>query len=78
MSRNARVGLFLFSVYLLCYGGFVGVNAFRPQVMDKTPLEGLNVAVLYGFGLIFLAFVLALLYGLICNSQGDRRPEERS
>ena len=32
---NARLGLVLFTVYLLAYGAYVLVNAFRPAVMDE-------------------------------------------
>lgn len=73
MSRNAQIGLLLFFVYLAFYGGFVGLNAFSPQTMEETPLPGINLAVLYGFALIVAALVLALLYGLLCTSAGDRR-----
>jgi uncharacterized membrane protein (DUF485 family) len=66
-SRNARIGLVLFTVYLLFYGGFVGLNAFSPSTMEALPLAGVNLAILYGFGLILAAFVLALLYGLLCR-----------
>ena len=63
LSRANRVGLVLFAVYLALYGGFVALNAFAPAAMEWTPLAGVNLAVLYGFGLIFAAFALALLYG---------------
>lgn len=68
-NRNARIGLVLFVVYLLIYGGFVGLNAFSPETMDETPVAGVNLAILYGFGLIAAAFVLALLYGLLCRKE---------
>lgn len=73
-SRNARIGLTLFAVYLLFYGGFVGLNAFSPGTMEATPVAGVNLAILYGFALIVVAFVLALLYGLLCRdrSAGSR------
>ena len=48
-SRNARLGLILFAVYLLLYGGFVGINAFAPDAMEATPIAGVNLAILYGF-----------------------------
>ena len=70
-SRNSRIGLTLFAVYLLLYGGFVLINTFSPATMEATPVQGINVAVLYGFGLILAAFVLALLYGLLCRSSED-------
>ncbi len=67
-SRNARLGLVLFVVYLLFYGGFVGLNAFAPEVMEWTPAAGINLAILYGMALILAAFLLALVYGWLCRS----------
>jgi len=67
-TRNARMGLALFAIYLVLYGGFVLVNAFSPESMEATPVAGINVAILCGFGLIIAAFVMALLYGVLCDS----------
>jgi len=72
-SRNSRLGMTLFTVYLLLYGGFVLLNTFSPTTMEATPIEGINVAILYGFGLIISAFVLALLYGLLCGPSEDEQ-----
>ena len=69
-ARNSRYGLALFSVYLLLYGGFVLLNAFAPEQMERTPISGVNLAILYGFGLIAAAFVLALIYGWLCRARG--------
>jgi len=69
-ARNARYGLALFSVYLAAYATFVLLNAFWPQVMDLTPAAGLNVAVIYGLGLIVAAFALALVYAWLCREPG--------
>jgi uncharacterized membrane protein (DUF485 family) len=71
VSRNARLGLVLFAVYLLLYGGFMLLTAFAPDAMGSTPLPGVTLAILYGFGLILAAFVLALLYGALCRSPRD-------
>lgn len=65
MSRNARLGLVLFAIYLALYGGFVFLNAFNPKAMEWTPLGGINLAILYGFALIIAALVMALLYGVL-------------
>uniref|UniRef100_A0A7C2JYI2 DUF485 domain-containing protein n=1 Tax=Schlesneria paludicola TaxID=360056 RepID=A0A7C2JYI2_9PLAN len=65
--RNARNGLWLFAVYLAIYGGFVGLNAFRPEVMTRD-LAGINLAVWYGLGLIVSALVLALVYMALCRA----------
>jgi uncharacterized membrane protein (DUF485 family) len=69
-SHNARLGLVLFLVYLLFYGGFVGMATFAPNVMAKPALAGVNLAVVYGFGLIVAALVLALVYMLLCRAEG--------
>jgi uncharacterized membrane protein (DUF485 family) len=67
-TRNSRIGLALFVVYLVFYGGFVLIAAFAPQMLDATPLAGVNLAIWYGFGLIVAAILLALLYGWACVS----------
>ena len=66
--RNSRHGLRLFAIYFVFYAGFVAVNAFRPDWTEATPFAGLNVAVLYGFALIFGALLLAFIYGWLCQS----------
>jgi len=70
-SRNARIGIVLFLVYLALYGGFVFLNAFATDVMESTPVAGVNLAILYGFGLIIMALILALIYGWLCTPLGD-------
>lgn len=70
-GRNAKIGYVLFGIYLLLYGGFVLLNAFAPDAMEQT-VGGINLAILYGFGLILAAIVLALLYGVLCKETNDR------
>lgn len=65
---NARLGMVLFLFYLVFYGAFVVINAAWPEWMDVTAWLGLNLAVVYGLGLIVGAFVLALVYALLCKS----------
>lgn len=67
-ARNSRMGLVLFFIYAAIYAAFVIVAAFRPQVMKQTPLWGVNLAILWGFGLIVGAFLLAILYGWLCRA----------
>jgi len=69
MKHNAKLGLWLFLTYLAFYTGFVGLNAFAPERMEATPIAGLNVAVLYGFGLILAAFVLSAIYGFASRDE---------
>ena len=75
-ARNARIGFMLFGVYLLLYGGFVLLNAFAPETMEAMPIEGVNLAIIYGFGLIVAALVLALIYGFVCKS-GDEPGDDK-
>jgi len=67
-ARNARYGLVLFFIYLILYGGFMGLSAFEPQLMSKTPFGGVNLAIIYGFGLIVAALVLAVIYMVLCRT----------
>ncbi len=69
-SRNAQIGLVLFLIYLVLYGGFVLLNAFAPSTMEWRPIAGINLAILYGTGLILVAFVEAILYGWLCRASG--------
>lgn len=61
--HNLRLATVLFLFYLALYAAFVLINAFVPQWMEWRPLGGLNLALLWGFGLIVVAIVLALIYG---------------
>lgn len=71
--HNARLGLQLFFVYLVLYVGFVLLNAFSPDTMEWRPWGGVNLALLYGFGLIVAALGLAFVYGLLARVS---QPEE--
>ena len=68
---NARVGIVLFLFYLLIYASFVALSAFAPATMAKPVIGGVNLAVVYGFVLIALALVLAIVYMLMCKRGGD-------
>lgn len=70
-KRNARIGLVLFGIYVLLYGGFVLLNAFVPETMEVTPLAGVNLAILFGFGLIGVAIVMSVVYGLLCHTPDE-------
>ncbi len=67
ITRNARYGLILFFIYLALYAGFLLLNAFAPDSMGEPAVLGLNLAVVYGLGLIFAAFALALVYAWLCR-----------
>lgn len=66
---KARLGLLLFTIYALLYGGFVAINLTVPGLMELTVFWGINLAVVYGFGLIVAALALALVYDALCRSR---------
>ncbi len=66
---NTRLGLVLFAIYLALYAGFVLTNTFAASTMDTIVLAGLNLAIVYGFGLIIAAFVMAMAYGMMCKAE---------
>jgi uncharacterized membrane protein (DUF485 family) len=65
--RNARYGLWLFAAYLSLYAGFMLLNVASPATMAAPFLLGINLAVVYGFGLILAAFAIALVYMAVCR-----------
>ena len=67
-----RIGVYMFILYSLVYAGFVVVNLASPILMEKVIFLGLNVAVVYGFGLIIFALVLALIYNQMCAKEECR------
>jgi uncharacterized membrane protein (DUF485 family) len=66
VKHNTRMGVILFVVYVLFYGGFMALSAFWPEVMSNPFFSGVNLAVVYGCALIIAALVLALIYMKIC------------
>lgn len=71
-ARHARIGLILFAVYSLLYLTFMLLNAFVPQSMEVLVVAGLNLAVVYGLGLIVAAFAMALVYAWLCRTTVER------
>ena len=67
---NQRIGLVLFTFYLLLYGGFVLLMAFDAEQLQVMGPGEVNMAVWSGFSLIVVALVLSLVYGWVCRSDG--------
>lgn len=66
-SYKQRLGVWMFACYCLFYAGFVAVNLFAPALMGRTVLLGLNLSVVYGFALILVAMIQALVYDAMCK-----------
>ena len=67
IAHNTRVGVILFIVYVVFYGGFMALSAFSPQTMSEPFLGGVNVAAVYGFALIIVPLLLAFIYMKLCR-----------
>ena len=74
-TEASRLGLFLFWIYVALYGGFMALVLVRPDLLSRRPFGGVNLAILYGMGLIVAAFVLAVIYMLL---RDGRREEPRA
>ena len=69
---KTRLGVVLFFFYALIYAGFVGINLVDAKLMEVIVLWGMNLAVVYGFSLIILALIMALVYTRICSWKEDQ------
>jgi uncharacterized membrane protein (DUF485 family) len=71
-KRKTRLGLILFLVYAAIYAVFVLLGLFYTETLGVKVIGGLNLAVVYGFGLIFLAAIMGLIYSIICSGMEDQ------
>ncbi|NLT43250.1 MAG: DUF485 domain-containing protein [Anaerolineae bacterium] len=72
---KSRLGIRMFIFYAIVYAGFVLINSFAPKLMGAVVM-GQTFAVVYGFGLIVLALILALVYNSLCGRAEDRARAE--
>lgn len=68
-SYKSRLGIWMFLCYLIFYVVFVAINVFNPLLMERTVWQGLNLATVYGFGLIIFALVQAMIYDALCRAR---------
>lgn len=71
-KRKSRLGLILFLVYGIIYAGFVILGLFFTEMLGLIVFSGLNLAVVYGFGLILLAIVMGFVYSLVCTRMEEQ------
>ena len=64
---KTKLGVKMFIAYTLVYAAFVALNATNPKLMESI-IFGQTAAVIWGFGLIFLALIMALVYNHLCTS----------
>jgi uncharacterized membrane protein (DUF485 family) len=64
-QRKSNIGIRMTILYSLVYGGFVVLSVFRPEIMGRNALFGMNLAISYGLFLILFAVLLAVIYNLL-------------
>ncbi|NWH04155.1 DUF485 domain-containing protein [Desulfobacter latus] len=78
IAYKTTLGLWLFLIYVLVYVGFIWINVASPKTMATIVFAGQNLAVVYGFGLIVLAFVMGIIYDIFCTNKEDELNKEDS
>ena len=63
---KTHIGIWMFLFYFIIYAGFVLINTTNPKLMSSD-IGRLNLAIIYGFGLIIFALILAVIYNAICT-----------
>lgn len=64
-----RLGIWMFLFYAVFYAGFVAINLISPTLMGVVIFFGLNLATVYGFALIIVALIEALIYDALCRKK---------
>ncbi|MHB0998457.1 MAG: DUF485 domain-containing protein [Armatimonadota bacterium] len=68
-SFKTRLGVWMLLFYSMFYVGFVAINLYNPLLMEKVIAFNLNLATVYGFALIIVALVQAMIYDMLCRKQ---------
>lgn len=66
---KSKLGVYLFIFYVLVYAGFIVINVVSPKSMGLIVFAGLNLALVYGIGLIVLAIIMGLIYNHLCTKK---------
>ena len=66
---KAKLGIYFFIIYTIVYAGFIVINVASPKSMGIILFAGLNLACVYGFGLIILAIIMGLIYNSMCTKK---------
>lgn len=69
---KTKIGFKLFLVYCIVYSAFVAINTITPKLMGLKITFGLNLACVYGFGLIILALIMGLFYNDACTKAENK------
>lgn len=77
-AKKTRLGVIMFILYTVIYGGFVLIGLTNPELMGLEMIGGQNLAIVYGFGLILLAIVMGFIYNLVCTRIEDKMNKQQA
>lgn len=75
---KSRLGLIMFAIYLVIYLVFILISVISPKTLG-VDIGSLNLAIVYGFGLIIIAIIQAILYNFMCSrhEHNNSKPESK-
>ncbi len=65
-NYKTRVGLIMFAIYVPIYLAFIFLCVLNPRLVAMD-VGKLNLAITFGFALIIIAVIQALIYNVICS-----------
>ena len=65
-AYKSKIGLIMFAIFTPIYLLFVILSVANPSLMGSD-IGALNLSIVYGFGLIVLAILLAVIYNQLCS-----------
>ncbi|MDP3462213.1 MAG: DUF485 domain-containing protein [Bacteroidales bacterium] len=75
-KKKANLGIVLFILYAVIYAIFVIIGLSYTELLGMRVIAGLNLAVVYGIGLIILAAVMGYFYSMICTNMENKMNKE--
>jgi uncharacterized membrane protein (DUF485 family) len=68
---KSRIGIWMFLGYSIVYAIFIIFNVVNPKLMGMD-IGMVNLAIVFGFGLIVLALIMAVIYNALCGSAEEK------
>lgn len=63
---KSKIGIWMFLGYTVVYAIFIIFNVASPKLMGLD-IGMVNLAIVFGFGLIVLALIMAVIYNALCG-----------
>jgi uncharacterized membrane protein (DUF485 family) len=71
-KKKTRLGVILFFVYAAIYAAFVFIGLVHTDLLGEKAIGNVNLAIIYGMGLIILAGVMGFVYNIACTRMEDK------